>query len=175
MLIISFSQYEWIDSLTNIPNKIIINDILTPFIVSSNTHITDILIKEALTDSPLLIIKENINCGNFLNKGRFNFFTGKVNHKLLTDFPQTITVVDERLDVEALFHIFSQNEIYSNTYIDRIMADFEKNVNSTHLDKLHHDYSNTTTTQQEHKGVQKKVCFIIYTLNFKNEFERSFA
>ena len=77
-----------------------------------------------MTDSPLLIIKENINCGNFLNKYRFNFFTGEVNHKLLIDFPQTITVVDERLYGEALFHIFSQNEIYSNTYIDRIMTDF---------------------------------------------------
>ena len=64
MLIISFSQYEWTNSVTDVPNKIIINDILTPFIVSSNTHITDILIKEALTDSPLLIIKENINWGN---------------------------------------------------------------------------------------------------------------
>ena len=43
-------------------------------------------------------------------------------------------------------------------------------LNSTHFDRLHHDYSNTTTTQQEHKGVQRKVCFIIYTLNFKNDF-----
>ena len=77
---------------------------------------------------------------------------------------------DDKLYGETLFHIFSQNEIYSNTYIDRIMADFEKNVNSTHLDKLHHDYSNTTTTQQEHKGAWEKVCFIIYTLNFKNNF-----
>ena len=109
MLIISLSQYEWIDSLsdvTDVPNKIIINDIPTPFIVSSNTHITDVLINEALTNSPLLIIKENINCGNFLNKDRFNFFTGKVNHKLLIDCPWTITVVDERLYGEALFHIF---------------------------------------------------------------------
>ena len=124
-LCLSLSQYEWIDSLsdvTDVPNKIIINDILTPFIVSSNTYITNVLIKEALTNSPLLIIKENINCGNFLNKDRFNFFTGKVNHKLLIDCPWTITVVDERLYGEALFHIFSQNEIYSNTYMDRIMA-----------------------------------------------------
>ena len=43
-------------------------------------------------------------------------------------------------------------------------------LNSNHFDRLHHDYSNTTTTQQEHKGVQRKVCFIIYTLNFKNDF-----
>ena len=54
--------------------------------------------------------------------------------------------------------------------MDRIMADFKKKLNSTHSDRLHHDYSNTTTTQQEHKGVQGKVCFIIYTLNFKNDF-----
>ena len=123
-----------------------------------------------MTDSPLLFIKENINCGNFLNNDRFNFFTGKVNYKLLTDFPQTITVVDERLYGEALFHIFSQNEIYSNTYMDRVMADFVKFLNSTHFDKLHHDCSNTTVTQLEHKGVQGNVCFIIYTLNFKNDF-----
>ena len=45
-----------------------INDILIPFTVILNTHITNVLIKEVLTDSPLLIIKENINCGNFLNK-----------------------------------------------------------------------------------------------------------
>ena len=64
---------------------------LTPFIVSSNTHITnvllkEVLIKEALTDAHLLIIKENINCSNFLNKDRFNFLTDRVNHKSLTDF-----------------------------------------------------------------------------------------
>ena len=100
-----------------------------------------------MTDSPLLFIKENINCGHFLNKDRFNFFTRKVNHKLLIDCPWTITVVDERLYGEALFHIFSQNEIYSNKYIDRIMTDFEIFLNSTHFDRLHHDYSNTTTTQ----------------------------
>ena len=133
MLIISFSQYKWIDSLTDVPNKIIINDILTPFIVSSDTHITDILIKEALINSPLLIIKVNINCGNFL--------IDKGNHKSLTDF--LIIIIDERLYGEALF---SQNKIYSNTYIDRIMTDFEKILNSTHFDRLHHDYSNTTTT-----------------------------
>ena len=90
------------DSLTDVPNKIIINK---PFIVSSDTHSTDVLIKEVLTESPLLIIKENINCGNFLNKDRFNFLTGRVNYKSLTDFP--IIVLDERLYREALFHIFS--------------------------------------------------------------------
>ena len=74
---ISFSQYEWIYSMIVVPNKIIINDILIPFIVSSNTHIIDVLIKEALANSPLLIIKENINCGNFLNKDKFNFLTKK--------------------------------------------------------------------------------------------------
>ena len=170
MLIISFSQYAWTDSLIDIPIKVVINNILILFTIISNTHMIDVLIKEALTDSPLLIIKENINCGNFLNKDKFNFFTGKVNHKPLTDFRQIITVVDERLYGEALFHIFSLNEIYSNIYMSRIMVDFEIFLNSTHFDKLHHGYFNTTTTQQEHKGVQRKVCFIIYTLNFKNDF-----
>ena len=47
--------------------------------------------------------------------------------------------------------------------MDRIMADFEIFLNSTHSDKLHHDYSNITTTQQEHTGAQEKVRFIIYT------------
>ena len=106
MPIISFSQYEWTDSLTDVPNKIIINNILTPFIVSSNAHIIDVLlkaplIKEALIGIPLLIIKENINCGNFLNKDRFNFLTKRVNYESLTDFP--IIIIDERLYGEALF------------------------------------------------------------------------
>ena len=93
MITISFSQYEWTDGMTVVPNKIIINDILIPFIVSSNTHITNVLIKEVLTDSPLLIIKENINCGNFLNKERFNFL--RVIYKSLTNFP--IIIIDERI------------------------------------------------------------------------------
>ena len=93
MITISFSQYEWTDGMTVVPNKIIINDILIPFIVSSNTHITNVLIKEALTDSPLLIIKENINCGNFLNKERFNFL--RVIYKSLTNFP--IIIIDESI------------------------------------------------------------------------------
>ena len=96
--------------LTDVPNKIIINDIFTPFIVSSTTHIIDVLIKEVLTDTPLLIIKENINCGIFLDKDKFNFLTGRLNDKSLTDFP--IIVVHKRLYGEALFHIFLQNEIY---------------------------------------------------------------
>ena len=131
---------------------------------------TDVLIKEVLIDSPLLIIKENINCGNFLNKDRFNFLTDKVNHKSLIDFPQTIIVVDERLYEEALFHTFSQNEIYKT---DRIMVDFVKFLNSSHsgIDKLHHDYS-YTTTQQEHKSVQEKVCFIIYAKHFKGILQK---
>ena len=41
MLTISFSQYEWTISLTDVPSKIIIDDILTPFVVISNTHITN--------------------------------------------------------------------------------------------------------------------------------------
>ena len=49
------------------------------------------------------------------------------------------------------------------------MANIENFLNSTDFDKLHHDYSNTTTTQQEHKGVQRKVCFITYALNFIND------
>ena len=150
MLIISFSQYEWTESLTDVPNKIIINDILTPFIVSSNAHITDvllkvILIKEALTDFPLLIIKEYINCCNFLNNDRFNFLTNRIN--FLTDFP-----INERLYGEALFHIFLQNERYSITYkTNRIIIDPVNILNSSHpgtnrLYRLYHDYSNTTTT-----------------------------
>ena len=90
MLIISFSQYKWTDSLTDIPSKMIINDVLTPFIVISNTHIIDLLIKEVLTDNPLLIIKENINCGNSLNKDRFNYLTDRVNYKSLTYFPNPL-------------------------------------------------------------------------------------
>ena len=80
---IFFSQYAWTDSMIEVPNKMIINNIFTPFIVSLNTHIIDVLIIEVLTDSPLLIIKESINCGNLLNKDRFNFFTGKYHHKFL--------------------------------------------------------------------------------------------
>ena len=75
---------------------------------------TGVLIKEILIDSPLLIIKEHINYGNFLNKDRFNFLTNKVNYKSLIDFPQTIIVID--IYGEALFHIFSQSETYSKTY-----------------------------------------------------------
>ena len=102
----------WTDSMIEVLNKIIVNDIFTTFIVSLNIHKTDNLIKEALTDS----ITEHINIGNILNKYRFNFLTNKVNHTSLIDFPQIITVVDERLYGEALFHIFSQNETFSNTY-----------------------------------------------------------
>ena len=84
---ISFSQYEWTNSFTDVTSKIIIDDILIPFVVISDTHIIDVLIKEVLTcTSPIIIIKENINCSNFLNKDRFNFLTDRVNHKSLTDF-----------------------------------------------------------------------------------------
>ena len=123
--------------MTDVPNKIIINK---PFIVSSDTHSTDVLIKEVLTDTPLLIIKENINCGNFLNKDKFNFLTDRVNYKSLTNFP--IIIIDERLYGEALF---SQNEMYSNTYMDRIMIEFVKFLNSSYhdIDRLHHGYSYT--------------------------------
>ena len=142
------SQYAWTNSIIEVPNKIIMNDIFTPFIVSLNIHLTDILIKEALTDSPLLIIKENINCGNFLNDDRFNLLTNRINYNPLTDFPIT-----KRLYKETLFHIFSQDEIYSNTYMDRIILDFKNILNLTYFDKLHHDCSNTATTQKEHKNV----------------------
>ena len=46
---ISFSQYEWTDSFTDVPSKIIIDDVLIPFVVISDTHIIDVLIKEVLT------------------------------------------------------------------------------------------------------------------------------
>ena len=146
MLKISSSQYEWTDNLTDV------NDIFTLFIISSNTHITnvllkEVLIKEVLTDTPLLIIKENINCDNFLNKDGFNFLTRRVNYKSLTNFP--IIVVDERLYGKALF---SHNKIDSNTYkTDRIMANFVNFLNSSYsdIDRLYYNYS-YTTTQREH-------------------------
>ena len=145
---IFYSQYAWTDSMIEVPNKIIINNILTSFIVSLHIHLTDILIKEALTDSPLLIIKENINCGNFFNDDRFNFLTDRINDNPLTDFP-----INKRLYKETLFHIPSQNAIYSNIYMDRIILDFQNRLKPTHFDRLHHDCSNTTVTQQEHKSV----------------------
>ena len=154
---IFYSQYAWTNNMIEVPNKIIVNNIFTPFIVSLHIHLTDILIKEALTDSPLLI-KENINCGNFLNDDRFNFLTDSVHYNPLTDFP-----INKRLYKETLFHIFSQDEIYSNTYIDRIILDFKNILNLTYFDRPHHDCSNTTITQQEHKRVHRDVCFIIYT------------
>ena len=80
---IFFNQFEWTDSMIEVLNKIIINDI----IVSLNTHITDVLIVEVLTDSPLLIIKENINCSNILNNDKFNFLIDRINYNSLTDFP----------------------------------------------------------------------------------------
>ena len=128
------SQYEWTDNLTDVPNKI--NDIFTPFIVISN--IRDVLIKEVLIDSTFLIIKENINCSNFLNKDRFNLLIERDKYKSLTD----IIISNERLYEEALFHIFSQNEINSNTYkTDRILVDIVKFLNTSHydIDRFHHD------------------------------------
>ena len=47
--------------------------------------------------------------------------------------------------------------------MDRIILDFKNLLKPTHFDKLHHDCSNTIVTQQEHKNVQRKVCFIINT------------
>jgi len=51
------------------------------------------------------------------------------------------------------------------------MADFVKFLNYNHsdIDRLYHDYC-YTTTQREHKDVEKEVCSIIYVLNFKNDF-----
>ena len=155
------NQYARTDGLIDIPIKVIINNILILFTIISNTNMTDVLIKEILIDSPLLIIKEHINYGNFLNKDRFNFLTNKVNYKSLIDFPQTIIVIDKRLYGEALFHIFSQSETYSKTYkTERIMADFVKFLNSRHsdIDRLCQDYS-YTTTQRLHKSVEKKSLF----------------
>ena len=107
MLTIFFSHYERTDGLTNKPSKIIIKDILTLFTVISKTHITNVLLKEVLTDPPLLIIKKKkINCSNFLNKDRINLLIDKDNHKSLIDSLQTIIVVNERLYGESLFHIF---------------------------------------------------------------------
>ena len=160
------SQYAWIDSMIEVPNKIIVNDIFT---ISLNIHMKDILIKEALTDSPLLIIKENVNCGNFLNNGIFTLLTDKINYNPLTDFP-----INKRLYKEILFYIPSQNEIYSKIYMDRIILDFKNLLNLTYFDRIHHDYSNTATTQQEHKDVQRKVCFIInaFLAFLKKHFEK---
>ena len=45
--------------------------------------------------------------------------------------------------------------------MDRIILDFKNILNLTYFDRIHHDCSNTATTQQEHKNVQRKVCFII--------------
>ena len=133
MDVIFCSQYAWTDSMIEVPNKIIINDIFTPFTVSLNTHLTDILIKEALIDSPLLII----NCGNFLNDDRFNFLTDRINFNPLTDFP-----INERLYGEVLFHMFLQNERYNITYrTNRIIIDLVNILNSSHsnTNRLYHD------------------------------------
>ena len=51
------------------------------------------------------------------------------------------------------------------------MVDFVKFLNSRHsdTDRLCQDFS-YTTTQRQHKSVEKKVCSIIYALHFKNNF-----
>ena len=97
---ISFNQYAWNYSLIDIPIKVLINNILILFIIISNTQVT-------LTDSPLLITKENINCGNLLNKDRFNFLTERVNYRSLTDF--LITVIDKKTLWRCFIpHIFAE-------------------------------------------------------------------
>ena len=102
----------------------VLNDKCTLFIAFLNNHITDILIKEVLTDSSLLIIKENINCGNFLNNDRLNFLTGRIHYNPLTDCP-----INERL------------------YEDRIILNLRNILNPIYLDRSHHDYSNIIATQ----------------------------
>ena len=93
-----------------------------------NILLSFILIKEALTDSPLFIIKENSNCGDFLNNDRFNFLTDRINYNPLTSF-----TINKRLYKKPLFHMFSQDEIYSNTYMDRIILDFKNLLTSLTL------------------------------------------
>ena len=144
-------QFETIAPTQNIYGKIIIsfnnndrhidrlievlNDKRTLFIAFLNIHITDILIKEFLTDSSLLIIKENINCGNLLNNDRFNLPIDRTN-------PLIACPINERL------------------HEDRIILNLRNILNLTYLDRFHHDLSNIIATQQEHKSVQGKVCFI---------------
>ena len=165
MLIISFSQYEWTDSVTDVPNKIIINDILTLVIVSSNTHITDVLlqevlIKEVLIDTPLLIIKENIDCGNFLNNYRFNFLTDGVNYKSLTDFPQTIIVVDERLYYN-----------YSYTITSREHKGVEKEVCSSIIYVL--NFKNDFLIKYFKEILQKDIVKMDFKMNLKEALQRN--
>ena len=90
-----------------------------------------------------------------MNNGIFTLLTDRIKYNPLTDFP-----INKRLNKETLFHMFSQDEIYSNTYMDRIILDFKNVLNLTYFDRIYHDCSNTATTQQEHKDVQRKVCFI---------------
>ena len=103
-----------------------------------------------MTDSPLFIIKENNNCGNFLNIDRFNLPIDRINP--LIDCP-----ISKRL----------YEEIYSNTYMDRIILAFRNILNITYPDRSYHYYSNTVATQQEHESVRKNVCFIniVYFIN----------
>ena len=66
---------------------------------------TNVLIKEVLTDSTFLIIKENINCNNFLNKDRFNLSTERVKYKSLTD----IIISNERVyEISFILHILTE-------------------------------------------------------------------
>ena len=166
MDVIFCNQYAWTDSMIEVPNKIIINDIFTPFTLFYFFFLRK-KVKEALIDSPLFIIKESNNCGNFLNSDRFNFLTDRINYRINYNPPINFPI-NKRLYKETLFHMFSQGEIYSNTYMDRIILDFKNILNLTYFDRLYHDCSNTTITQQEHKSVQRDICFIIYTLYYKN-------
>ena len=120
----------------------VLNDRSTLFIVFLNIHITDILIKESLTDSSLLI-KENINYGILLNNDRFNL---------------SIDRIDPLIDCPISKRLYA--EMYSSTRINRIILDFRNILNITYLDRSHHIYFNTVATQQEHESIQRNVCFI---------------
>ena len=130
MDVIFCSQYAWTESMIEVPKKIIINDIFTPFTVSLNTHLTDILRKEALTDSPLFIIKESSNCGNFLNNDRFNFLIDRINYN-----PLTKGIKDRNMDVifcSQYAWTDSMIEVTNKIIINDIFTPFTVSIN-THL------------------------------------------
>ena len=109
-----------------------------------------------MTDSPLLIIKENINCDNLLNNDRFNLPIDRINP--LIDCP-----ISKRL----------YKEIYSNTCMDRIILAFRNILNITYPNRSHHYYSNIVATQQEHESVQRNVVTILTTQERAQQSYRS--
>ena len=60
---LTFSQYKWIDSLTDIPSKIVINNILILFTIVSNIHTKDVLIQEINS----VFVQEIITINIFFN------------------------------------------------------------------------------------------------------------